>query len=578
MQFKIVNPLVLVFGLFFIANFSYAQSSVNTSEIEQLVEISSKYKRNPDSLHKYGQRILAISKPAEHLKGLLRGYYAMGYSNFLQGNYEKSVVFYDSALVHKEGLKEDYKTYINTWRNKAIALAVAGNQKKSNEEFYTIIEIAKNEGDYENMARSYSDLGVGYKNSNDYKTAIDLYQKAIRIYDSLGIEKNKTSTFLNIGIAQGLLNDYHQSNQSFQEVIQISKKYGNERDEYRAYNNLAVNLTNQKAYDSSLQYLYKLIPYYKKNKVKKAEYLAYQNIGKNYAKLNKIDSASINYDRAYRGYKKMGYQFGLGQIHNLKGNLLQSTEDHTTAIKHLDSSVIYAKQVNHQGLLNDNYVALSKSYEELNDFEKAHRYLTEARKLENETYTSENAKNLNEILTKHQVQEKDEEISSLSKSKILYQSNFYIAIVAVILICLLCYYYWKRNKQQNKELTELREELEDFQTERKQAHVSNLLHLKSKAILKIEQLMYVKSDGHYLEFYSEGNAKPEVDRNTLKEIKETLEHEGFAQIHKSYLLNLKYIRILNSTRLMLQDGTWLPLSRTYKPNIKKILLQEQENA
>jgi DNA-binding LytR/AlgR family response regulator len=92
--------------------------------------------------------------------------------------------------------------------------------------------------------------------------------------------------------------------------------------------------------------------------------------------------------------------------------------------------------------------------------------------------------------------------------------------------------------------------------------------LKSKAILKIEDIQYIKSDGPYLEFFMTTKASPEIDRQTLKWALEILPSDSFIQIHRSYIVNLKQVKVLKASELILFDNTILKVSRSFKKNIE----------
>jgi DNA-binding LytR/AlgR family response regulator len=81
----------------------------------------------------------------------------------------------------------------------------------------------------------------------------------------------------------------------------------------------------------------------------------------------------------------------------------------------------------------------------------------------------------------------------------------------------------------------------------------------------------VKSDGHYVEYYLKDKNKPEVDRNTMAEVLNELPERAFIRIHRSYIVNIKSIKIINSKRVMLDNGEWINLSRTFKPDLYKAL-------
>ena len=100
---------------------------------------------------------------------------------------------------------------------------------------------------------------------------------------------------------------------------------------------------------------------------------------------------------------------------------------------------------------------------------------------------------------------------------------------------------------------------------------------KECIIFSTDSLAYIKSQGNYACFYIYNNKKLEeqVLRNTLGNITNDLkQYPNFIRCHKSYIVNIQKIKIINSTKLMLEDGTWLNLSRTYKPILKEILHKE----
>lgn len=116
----------------------------------------------------------------------------------------------------------------------------------------------------------------------------------------------------------------------------------------------------------------------------------------------------------------------------------------------------------------------------------------------------------------------------------------------------------------NKTLKEL-----SYNLEKKIKTKSNpTILLKSKAILKIEDIQYIKSDGPYLEFFMTTKTSPEIDRQTLKWALNILPSDSFIQIHRSYIVNLKQVKVLKASELILFDNTTLKISRSFKKNIE----------
>jgi hypothetical protein len=88
--------------------------------------------------------------------------------------------------------------------------------------------------------------------------------------------------------------------------------------------------------------------------------------------------------------------------------------------------------------------------------------------------------------------------------------------------------------------------------------------LKSKAVIPVNNILYVASDGHYLDIYLTTKTTPETDRNNLKDLHASLPQHLFVQIHRKYLVNTSHVKHYNSKSITLKNGTRLSLSRTYK--------------
>ena len=88
--------------------------------------------------------------------------------------------------------------------------------------------------------------------------------------------------------------------------------------------------------------------------------------------------------------------------------------------------------------------------------------------------------------------------------------------------------------------------------------------LNNKSKVYLSNLKFIKSDGNYLEFETDG--KTIIDRNKLKEILEKLP-PNFVKIHRSYIINKNFISSVNSSTVVLKDNIYIPLSRTFKSNL-----------
>ena len=100
-----------------------------------------------------------------------------------------------------------------------------------------------------------------------------------------------------------------------------------------------------------------------------------------------------------------------------------------------------------------------------------------------------------------------------------------------------------------------------------EAVLKPLFFKENGAIVKVHttQIMYIRSLQNYLEVYLE-NRKRVIIHQTLKNIIDQLPPDTFLQIHRSYIVNTKYITHIEGSTLYLKE-TSLPIARNRKTTI-----------
>jgi DNA-binding LytR/AlgR family response regulator len=83
--------------------------------------------------------------------------------------------------------------------------------------------------------------------------------------------------------------------------------------------------------------------------------------------------------------------------------------------------------------------------------------------------------------------------------------------------------------------------------------------------VKISDILFIKSEGNYLEVNTNNNAKHLI-RSTILKFSELLSPFGFFQCHKSYLVNLECIDIVSYTFVRIKEHE-IPLSKTKKDEL-----------
>jgi DNA-binding LytR/AlgR family response regulator len=86
--------------------------------------------------------------------------------------------------------------------------------------------------------------------------------------------------------------------------------------------------------------------------------------------------------------------------------------------------------------------------------------------------------------------------------------------------------------------------------------------------IRLADVLYIQSDDDYIRVFFT-NSKPKLFRFTLKEIIGKLPANSFARIHRSYVVQVKYIDKIGSKAVFMQEHE-LPLGASYEEEVKKL--------
>lgn len=397
-------------------------------------------------------------------------------------------------------------------------------------------------------------------------------QKLLDYSEKNNILQGKKRAYRSLGFANSRLRDYAKSINNYHKALSLAIQTGDKRLEHIVYNDLSINYRVTKFYDSSLYYSRKLIKYYEVSQQQPQLNFSYMNAGNTYYEQSKLDSAQFYLEKAIKGFENTKNVQPLAiSLTNLSEVYFQK-EDYTTALKFADSSKGLIENLKLQRNYGRIYNLLGRIHKNLGNENDYQYYLEKEREYQPKRIDSLEVRGdaANEKYNKAVYKYKKEAEDDMIEQNAFYKSNLFKMLLVAILLGGAVIFLVNRNNKSKKELKLLREKINEAQAnpEQKPKDPLDFIHLKNKLVIDTEELLYIKSDGHYLEFYVDGKSKPELDRNTLTGILELLPPNLFVRIHKSYIVNIGHIKIINSTKLMLKNGTWINLSRTYKQHLK----------
>lgn len=99
-------------------------------------------------------------------------------------------------------------------------------------------------------------------------------------------------------------------------------------------------------------------------------------------------------------------------------------------------------------------------------------------------------------------------------------------------------------------------------------------------ILRLQQILYAESVGHYVLIQLADKEESLHLRATLLQVQQKLGAEKFVRCHKGYLVNLGQVREVrvSTSQILLHSGDTIPLGRQYRYEVQKAVVQYVEQA
>ncbi|SDH26153.1 DNA-binding response regulator, LytR/AlgR family [Pedobacter terrae] len=91
---------------------------------------------------------------------------------------------------------------------------------------------------------------------------------------------------------------------------------------------------------------------------------------------------------------------------------------------------------------------------------------------------------------------------------------------------------------------------------------------KKHILIKIDEIQYLESLGNYVKVWK--NSDFLLTPRTLASFEDQLSTD-FIRIHKSFMLNKKYVDYLEGNTIVLKNGQEVPIGKSYKGTIKQLL-------
>lgn len=289
----------------------------DTVKVLALLDIGSSYARlnNMDSLLRYGQLALNLSKQIGWKRGQARGLNSTGAAYLTKEEYDAAINVFSESIPICEAI-DDQRLLAQAMCNMALIYDDRGNYTKALDYDFRALKVNEARNDKRGIALVAGNMGAIYNIMHDNDKALEYYTKALKLYEELDMKPNIAAMTGNLGIIYSANRNYEKAIEYGEKQLSINEALNDKRGMANAYVNLAGYYISLRKYNNADECGQKALKLSKEADAKQIAALSLQILGSNYvaqatdsslqlteaARLSLIDSAINNYKQASNSY------------------------------------------------------------------------------------------------------------------------------------------------------------------------------------------------------------------------------------------------------------------------------------
>lgn len=389
-------------------------------------------------------------------------------------------------------------------------------------------------------------LGVCYRRQDDVRNALDFHQKALSLAKLIKIKsiENKKSISISensIGNIYLTLHQYDLALDQFKKAIVLQKELNNKRGLAINYQNIGYAQENLMFLDEAVENYHKSLLLNEEIDSRIGKIICYNSLASVYMKKREYETAlkimKSTYDRAIEFDNKYYLTRTLCNL----GHAQLKNEKYEVAEENLKEALKIAKEFGYKKSEIQGSFSLAELYEKTDKPKKAYKIYKKAVEVEKATLGEQNISYVNNLISKHDLQSKNAELSFYETQSRIKQLKFYrnrnILIITLITIALLsiALYSIYRQRLLNNDRKILLLEQQALQTQMNPHFIFNALNSIKLYIINNDQRQAV----YYLNKFSK------LIRNILdvSKVKEVSLKEELATM--SLYMSIENIRFSN---------------------------------
>jgi len=329
-----------------------------------------------DSCLKYGNIAREYARETENLINEADACKKMGYANYLKGNYDQSLEYYNDA----------YDLYIKA--HEYLDASVINNF----------------------LGNTYTQLGQ-YNVAIEYLLKTEKSCDTLILIDSLATTVKKLYAIVNtnIGLVYHQLDSLDKSLECFERALEYAQQINDSIRITASYSNIGMIYKARKDYDRAFDHYFDALEISRRIENKNYESAILNNLATINSQYGNNDSAMYFFEKAREIMIEMGDKYGHSLVNHNIANVLIDENETDLAIQYLDESQKISLEINSLSQTYSNYGSYAEAYTRKGDYKTALDYYKQYTTLKDSVTGNDVHEQIAELEIKYETEKKEKE-------------------------------------------------------------------------------------------------------------------------------------------------------------------------
>ncbi len=353
-----------------------------------------------------------LDKEVAHLSNKEKAsVYLQCYDYFINTDIQKA---YQCTLKAYSVLKEsDNQMYLALcYHNFGSINKLRGEYQEAIENFNKSVSLFKKNNNKIGLCECYNNLGSVYKNRNELDSAMKYYTKAYHIADEANYKKGIISSMNNTGLIFLRQEHYDKAIQYFEKSLTLQNV-----PDYSVLNNLGAAYKEKKNLSKAIEYYQQSLKIAEEHNSLQNQAPPLGNIGTIYFEQGEYKNAIEYYKKSQQIEERLNLKAGLVATYCNIGHVYRAQKEFDSSLIYYNKALELAIETSARHTLPKIYTGMALSYEDMGQYVKAIDYLYTIIKTNRELFDIEKNAQIEELLTKYEIENKEKELIILKKDK-----------------------------------------------------------------------------------------------------------------------------------------------------------------